>query len=125
MRKVPCTRKKQAFGGEIPQGKKEHKPKLLGPVIFRRGGGLSREGVGAKKFGMSLEMMETKFLSGISRWCPKSLRKMFVFDSWSLIPLSENAENAETVDSKIQKCGKCRCDWLYWDWLWVTPIFAS
>ena len=32
---------------------KEHKPKLLGPDIFRWGGGLPRERVGAKKFGMS------------------------------------------------------------------------
>ena len=30
--------------------KKEHKPKLLSPDIFRWGGGLPREGVGAKKF---------------------------------------------------------------------------
>ena len=35
--------------------KKEPKPKLFGPDIFRWGGGLPREGVGAKKFGMSLE----------------------------------------------------------------------
>ena len=35
--------------------KKEHKLKLLVPDIFRSGGGLQREGVGAKKFGMSLE----------------------------------------------------------------------
>ena len=34
---------------------KEHKPKLLGPDIFCWGGGLPREGVGAKKFGMSFE----------------------------------------------------------------------
>ena len=35
--------------------KKEPKPKLLGPDIFGWGGGLPREGVGAKKFGMSFE----------------------------------------------------------------------
>ena len=34
---------------------KEPKPKLLGPDIFGRAGGLPRERVGAKKFGMSLE----------------------------------------------------------------------
>ena len=33
----------------------EPKPKLLSPYIFRWGGGLPLEGVGAKKFGMSLE----------------------------------------------------------------------
>ena len=35
--------------------KKEPKPKLFGPDIFRWGGGFRREGVGAKKFGMSFE----------------------------------------------------------------------
>ena len=61
---------------------KEPKPKLLSPDIFRWGRGLPREGVGAKKFGMSLETREIKLLGGISRdfaaisWRrPKSLRK--------------------------------------------------
>ena len=40
--------------------KKEPKPKLLSPDIFWWDGGLPREGVGAKKFGMSLETKETK-----------------------------------------------------------------
>ena len=35
--------------------KKEHKAKLLSLDIFRWGRGLPHEGVGAKKFGMSLE----------------------------------------------------------------------
>ena len=35
--------------------KKEPEPKLLSPNIFWWGGGLPREGAGAKKFGMSLE----------------------------------------------------------------------
>ena len=35
--------------------KKEHKPKFLSPDIFRWGRGLPHEGVGAKKFGMSLK----------------------------------------------------------------------
>ena len=35
--------------------KKEPKPKLFGPGIFRWGGGLPRERVGAKKSGVSLE----------------------------------------------------------------------
>ena len=62
--------------------KKEPKPKLFGPDILGWGGGLSREGVGAEKFGMSLETRETKFfwrdIPGFcreSRRCPKSLRK--------------------------------------------------
>ena len=40
--------------------KEERKPKLLSPDIFRWGRGLPREGVGAKKFGMSLETREIK-----------------------------------------------------------------
>ena len=40
--------------------KNEHKPKLLGPDIFRWGRGLPREGVEAKKFGMSFETREIK-----------------------------------------------------------------
>ena len=39
---------------------KEPKPKRLGPDIFRWSGGLRREGVGAKKFGMPLETREIK-----------------------------------------------------------------
>ena len=34
---------------------KEPKPKLFGPDIFRWGGGLPREGVRGKKFGMCIE----------------------------------------------------------------------
>ena len=37
----------------------------LGPDIFRWGRGLPCEGVGAKKFGMSLETRETKLFGGI------------------------------------------------------------
>ena len=59
--------------------KKEPKPKLLSPDIFWWGGGLPREGVGAKKFSMSLETQGIKLFwrdfAGISRKRPKSLRK--------------------------------------------------
>ena len=62
--------------------KKEHKPKLLSPDIFRWGRGLPHEGVGAKKCGMSLKTREIKFFwrdirdfAGIFRGGPKSLRK--------------------------------------------------
>ena len=66
----------------------EPKPKLLSPDIFWWGGGLPREGVGAKKFGISLKTRETKLFwrdipgfAGISRECPKSLGKNdFVFN---------------------------------------------
>ena len=50
--------------------KKEPKPKLFSPDIFRLGRGLPREGVGAKKFGMSLETREIKlFCRDIPRFC--------------------------------------------------------
>ena len=43
--------------------KKENKPKLLSPDIFRWGRGLPREGVGAKKFGTPLGSREIKLFS--------------------------------------------------------------
>ena len=70
--------------------KKEPKSKLLGPDVLRWGGGLPREGVGAEKFGMSLETRETKLfwrdVPGFCRDIPevpekfetKSLCSMFV-----------------------------------------------
>ena len=72
--------------------KKEHKPKLLSPDIFRWGRGLPREGVGAKKFGMSLETREIKlFGRDIPEFCrdipavpEKFEKKKFVFNFWPL-----------------------------------------
>ena len=63
--------------------KKAPKPKLFGPDILGWVGGLPREGVGAKKFGMSFETQGNQtlcgiypgILPGISQGCPKSLRK--------------------------------------------------
>ena len=49
---------------EVPkklETKREPKPKLLSPDIFWWGGGLPREGVGAKKFDMWLETRAIKF----------------------------------------------------------------
>ena len=58
---LPLTRRNLPESGQ----KKEHKTKnFLGPDIFRWGGGLPREGVGAKKFRMSLETREIKLLGG-------------------------------------------------------------
>ena len=55
-RRIPFSEaSKTGFGSGA---KNEHKPKLLSPDIFRWGGGLPREGVGAKKFGMPLETRE-------------------------------------------------------------------
>ena len=47
----PC----RAVPSFVSGKKKGPKPKLFGPDIFRWGGGLPREGVGNKKFGMSCE----------------------------------------------------------------------
>ena len=55
--------------GRTSGTKKENKPKLSSPDIFRWGRGLPREGMGAKKFDMSFETRENNFflLGGISR----------------------------------------------------------
>ena len=68
----------------------EHKSKLLGPDIFRCGGGLPRERVGAKKFGMSLEIQGNQtFWRDIPGFLPgypggKFQKHNFVFNSRSL-----------------------------------------
>ena len=50
--------------------KKEPRPKLLSPDIFRWGRGLPHEGVGAKKFGMPLGTREIKlFWRDIPGFC--------------------------------------------------------
>ena len=69
--------------------KKEPKAELLSPDIFWWGGGLPREGVGAKKFGMSLETQGIKhFWRDIPRFCrdipeapEKFEKRMFGFNS--------------------------------------------
>ena len=72
--------------------KKEPKPKLLSPDVFRWGGGLPRERVGAKKFGMSLETQGIKLLAGYPGICrdipeapEKFEKKMFGFNLWPLV----------------------------------------
>ena len=58
--------RKEPFSG----AKKEHETKLLSPDIFQWGRCLPHEGVGAKKFGMSLETREIKlFLRDIPGFC--------------------------------------------------------
>ena len=77
------------FEARISGTKKEPKPKLLSPDIFWWGGGLPREGVGAKKFGMSLETQGIKLfwrdIPGFRRDIPeapeKFEKKMFGFNS--------------------------------------------
>ena len=58
--------KEKIKNGGVPKNsgkKKEHKPKLFGPDIFRWGGGLPREGVGAEKFGSNF------FLRDVPGFC--------------------------------------------------------
>ena len=73
--------------------KKEPKPNLFGPDIFGWGGGLPREGVGAKKFGMSFKtqgICQTfwRDIPGFWRDIPgapeKCDKKRFLFNSRSL-----------------------------------------
>ena len=56
--------------GQKSGTKKEHKLKLLSPDIFQWGKGLPHKGVGAEKFGMSLETREIKlFQWDITGFC--------------------------------------------------------
>ena len=69
----------------LSSGKKEEpKPKLLGLDIFGWGGGLPRQAVGAKRFGMSFKTQKTKLFVGISRdFC------------WDIPGVPEKAEKKE------------------------------
>ena len=83
---------KYFFSGPEGPPRKETQTQLLGPDILRCGGGLTREGVGAEKFGMSLETRETKLfwrdIPGFCRDIPevpgKFERKKSVFNFRSL-----------------------------------------
>ena len=85
--------------------KKEPKPKLLSLDIFWWGGGLPREGVGAKKFGMSLETQGIKLfgrdIPGFCRDIPelpeKFEKKKSGFDIWPLILGVNTIDNRVTV----------------------------
>ena len=64
---VSANPPKESMWGPLVGQEKGHPPKLLGPDIFRWGGDLPREGVGAKKFGMPpRNPKKTHFLVG----CP-------------------------------------------------------
>ena len=87
---LPIVSLKRFTLNALVSGKKnEPKAKLFGPDIFGWGGGLPREGVGAKSSVCPSKPKEAKLFGGISRdfagisWKrPKSLRKkMFVFNS--------------------------------------------
>ena len=72
----PSSRPLLDFAGLESGTKREPKPKLLSPDIFWWGGGLPREGLGAKKFGMSLETQGIKLFGGILSGYPGSARKI-------------------------------------------------
>ena len=79
--------------------RKEPKPKLLSLDIFRWGWGLPHEGVGAKKFGKSLETSKIKlFWRDIPGFCwdipatpEKFEKKKFVFNSRPLFFCDSNS----------------------------------
>ena len=50
--------------------KQENKLKLFGPDIFRWGGDLLREGVGAKKLGVALENQGKQFFGWLLKYSP-------------------------------------------------------
>ena len=77
--------------------KKEHKPKLLSLDIFWWGTGLPHEGVGAKKFGMSLETREIKFF-----W-----RDMLGF-CWDIPGVPEKFEKKTCVQSSSPTTIVCK-----------------
>ena len=88
--------------------KKEPKPKLFGPDTFGWGGGLPREGVGAKNFGMSFETQGNQTfwrdIPGFCRDMPGALekfeKKKFVFNSRPLFL----AGKAEPFASNDPRC---------------------
>ena len=78
---------------DLKSGKKtEPKPKLFGPDIFGWGGGLPREGVGARKFSISFETERNQtfwrdipgLLAGYPGAPEKFEKKEFVFNFRSL-----------------------------------------
>ena len=96
--------------------KKEPKPKLLSPDIFRWGGGLPRERVGAKKFGMSLETQGIKLfwrdIPGFCRDIPESPekfeKKMFGCDFWPLGKTPETITSNDVLETLKQALGISR-----------------
>ena len=86
------------------------KTQTFGSGYFRWGRGLPREGVGAKKFGMSLETREgelswrdSREFAGISRWRPKSLSGKKKAHKLLTHQLLENSVNPETTSRLTRK----------------------
>ena len=99
--------------------KKEPRPKLFGPDIFQWGRGLPREGVGAKKFGMSLETREIKLVGrdipGFCRDNPeepeKFEKKRFGFNSPS--PTRTSCRACTMHPRKCREETSGECSWVY------------
>ena len=87
--------------------KKEPKPKLAGPDIFGWGEGLPREGVGAKKFGMSFEAQGNSIFwagdPGIFAGMPRAWGLFYILQGYFFRRLSENTlQNKHNMDiSKV------------------------
>ena len=104
--------------GPIYQGKKkEPKPKLFGPDIFRWGGGLLSERVGVKKFGMSLETQGNTCLArylGIFPGYPGSAQKVWekkVCVQFSS-PNLDQARDRSSTHSRTRWKLSCEVFWL-------------
>ena len=95
---------RQAGDGSRSSTKKEPKPKLLSPDIFWWGGGLPREGVGAKKFGMSLEAQGIKLfwrdIPGFCRDIPEAPEK-FEKKVWLQFSSPSRASKIRCLKSEI------------------------
>ena len=90
--------------------KKEPKPKLLSPGIFRLGWGLPRQRVGAKKFSMSLKTREIKlFWRDIPGFCwdipvlPEKFEKKKVCVQFSFPMKSSSVCNDSSLYERAQK----------------------
>ena len=89
----------------------------MSPDIFWWGGGLPREGVGAKKFGISSKPRESNFFggisrdfAGISRKRPKSLRKKClgsIFGPYTTVLIHDHRINSLSV-RKTREGWNCR-----------------
>ena len=86
--------------------KREPKPKLFGPDILGWGGGLPREWVGAKKFGMSLKTREIQlFCRDIPGFCQDIPEVPEKFEKKCLCSIF--------VPYSYKSCDKCSAGILY------------
>ena len=108
--KVTSPPQTPPFGPFRQARRRNPNPNFLVRIIFGWGGGPPREGVGAKKFGTSFETQANQTFRrdisgfvGLSRGCPKSLRKKkLVFNSCPLF-LCTRFRNQKIRKSENQK----------------------